>query len=86
MPRLIRGVCYASAMNQLIILRGYPGSGKTTVAKLLEREGCGVFIDHNAILTFIAGFTGNDEGIYHEIHALELAMTSKLLRDGKSAI
>jgi shikimate kinase len=73
-------------MTKLIILRGYPGSGKTTIGKRLETEGLGKFIDHNAILTFIAGITGDDEGIYDEIADLELAMCKKLLGEGKNTI
>jgi shikimate kinase len=73
-------------MTQLIILRGYPGSGKTTIGKLLAADNIGSFIDHNAILTFLAGITGDDEGIYDEIAALELAMCRKLLAEGKDVI
>lgn len=73
-------------MTKLIILRGYPGSGKTTIGKRLESEGLGKFIDHNAILTFIAGITGDDEGIYDEISQLELAMCKKLLAEGSNVI
>ena len=73
-------------MTKLIILRGYPGSGKTTIGKQLEAKGLGKFIDHNAILTFIAGIAGDDEGIYDEIAELELAMCKKLLADGSDVI
>ena len=73
-------------MTQLIILRGYPGSGKTTVGKLLADDNIGSFIDHNAILTFLAGITGDDEGIYDEIATLELAMCQKLLAEGQDVI
>lgn len=73
-------------MAKLIILRGYPGSGKTTIGKTLEAEGLGRFVDHNAILTFIANITGNDDGIYEDIANLELAITRKLLQDGSSVI
>jgi shikimate kinase len=77
---------YDDSMTQLIILRGYPGSGKTTIGKHLEADQLGRFIDHNAILTFLANFTGDDEGIYDEIAALELAMCQKLLREEKNVI
>lgn len=70
----------------LIILRGYPASGKSTIGKALEDRGAGVFVDHNAILSFVASFTGDDEGIYDDIHHLEQVMTDKILADGKSAI
>lgn len=73
-------------MNKLIILRGYPGAGKTTIGKALEARGIGRFIDHNAILTFIAGITGDDDGIYEQIAALEVAMCEKLLREGHTVI
>ena len=73
-------------MTQLIILRGYPGSGKTTIGKRLHSIRVGEFIDHNAILTFIAGIAGDDEGIYDEIAQLELAMCKKLLSEGKSVM
>lgn len=73
-------------MIQLIILRGYPGSGKTTIGKQLHSIGAGEFIDHNAILTFIAGIAGDDEGIYDEIAQLELAICKKLLSEGRSVI
>lgn len=66
-------------MTQLIILRGYPGSGKTTIGKALEKQGIGKFVDHNAILTFIASITGDDDGIYDDIANLEKAITRKLL-------
>jgi len=73
-------------MTRLIILRGYPGSGKTTIGKLLAADRIGNFIDHNAILTFLARTTGDDEGIYDEIATLELAMCRKLLSEGKDVI
>ena len=73
-------------MNNLIILRGYPGSGKTTIGKALSDDGAGIFVDHNAILTFIAQLTEDDDGIYDDIADLELAITRKLLTDGKSVI
>lgn len=73
-------------MTKLIILRGYPGSGKTTIGKRLQSMGMGKFIDHNAILTFIAGITGDDEGIYDEIAQLELAMSKKILAEGDDVI
>jgi shikimate kinase len=72
--------------RKLILLRGYPGSGKTTVGKELESHGVGKFIDHNSILTFVAGIGGNDDGIYDEIANLELAITKKLLGEGESVI
>lgn len=80
--------CYNSAMSErkLIILRGYPGSGKTTIGKELENHGVGKFIDHNSILTFIAGIAGNDDGIYDEIANLELAISKKLLTEGETVI
>ena len=58
---------YNRVMVKLIILRGYPGSGKKTIGKALEAEGLGKFVDHNAILTFIANIVGDDEGIYDDI-------------------
>lgn len=73
-------------MKRLIIIRGYPGSGKTTVGKQLERNGHGIFIDHNFILNSMVRFTENDQGIYENISDLEKAMTGKLLRDGRSVI
>lgn len=74
------------AKSRIIIVRGYPGSGKTTVGKLLSKKLNDVFIDHNSILTFLAAITGNDEGIYTEIHNLELAMAKKLLAENKNVI
>lgn len=74
------------AKQRLIILRGYPGSGKTTIGKQLSQRGLGTLIDHNFILTFLANIVGNDDGIYDEIHSLEKAMASKLLKDKKNAI
>ncbi len=73
-------------MAKLIILRGYPGSGKTTVGKRLSDENVGTFIDHSSILTFIANIAGNDDGIYEDIASLELAITQKLLKEQKSVI
>lgn len=73
-------------MVQLIILRGYPGSGKTTIGKVLEKQGIGKFVDHNAILTFIANIAGDDNGIYDDIANLEKAITGKLLSAGKTVI
>lgn len=73
-------------MTQLIILRGYPGSGKTTVGKALEERGIGKFIDHNAILTFIASISGDDNEIYDDIANLEKAITRKLLRSNQVVI
>jgi len=73
-------------MNQLILLRGYPGSGKTTVGKLLEKRGVGKFIDHNAILTFISTISGDDDGIYDDIANLEQAIARKLLTANKTVI
>ena len=73
-------------MASLIIIRGYPGSGKTTLGKALQSAGCGQFIDHNQILTFIAKITGDDEGIYGEIHSLEQGMVKKLLNQNQDVI
>ncbi|MCU0667379.1 MAG: AAA family ATPase [Patescibacteria group bacterium] len=73
-------------MSMLIILRGYPGVGKTTIGKILEKDGVAVFIDHNLILNFIASIVGNDDDIYEEIHTLEKSMTNKILKNKKSAI
>jgi shikimate kinase len=73
-------------MTQLIILRGYPGSGKTTIGKALENQGIGKFIDHNAILTFVASISGDDNEIYDDIANLEKAIKRKLLRSGETVI
>lgn len=73
-------------MTRLTVLRGYPGAGKTTIGRELERAGMGKFIDHNAILTFIANITGDDDGVYDNIAGLELAMTKKLLDKGADVI
>ena len=73
-------------MAKLIIIRGYPGFGKTTLGKELQSRGIGEFIDHSAILTFIANIVGDDEGIYQDIANLELAMARKLLVGGRDTI
>jgi adenylate kinase family enzyme len=73
-------------MTKLILIRGYPGSGKTTIGKQLAEEGVGKFVDHNAILTFIANIAGNDDGIYDDIASLELAITRKLLKGHANVI
>ena len=73
-------------MTKVIILRGYPGSGKTTIGKELQKANIGTFIDHNSILTFVADIAGDDDGIYDDIANLELAIARKLLREGKSVI
>lgn len=73
-------------MNTLYILRGYPGSGKTTLGKAMQSENLGAFIDHNQILNFVAKAVGNDDGIYGDIRVFELALTRKLLNDGKNTI
>lgn len=73
-------------MKKLILIRGYPGSGKTTLGKALQEDGVGIFVDHNAILNFIASIVGNDDGIYEEIHSLEKSMTKKLLSERDTAI
>ena len=78
--------CYNRVMTKLIILRGYPGSGKTTIGRRLAEKGAGKFIDHNSILTFIADIAGNDEGIYKDIANLELAIARKLLKERTSVI
>ena len=72
--------------QKLIILRGYPGSGKTTVGKQLENRGLGKFIDHNAILTFVTKIAGNDDGIYDQIADLEIAICAKLISEGRTVI
>lgn len=72
--------------NILILLRGYPGSGKSTIGKALQEKDVGAFIDHNKILNFIAEITVDDTGIYKEISSLEQAMTTKLLNEGKNVI
>ncbi len=73
-------------MARLIIIRGYPGSGKTTLGRTLAAKGAGIFIDHNVILNCITSFTGDDDGLYDNIHELEIAMADKLLQEGKSVI
>lgn len=73
-------------MPELIIVRGYPGVGKTTFSKALAKQNHFTFIDHNDILNGITKYTANDNYIYKDIHSLELAMTKKLLHDGKSVI
>lgn len=72
--------------TKIIIVRGHPASGKTTTAKILAEKTGSVFIDHNAILTFLANIVGNDQGIYTEIHNLESAMARKLLEENKNVI
>lgn len=71
-------------MKRLVILRGYPGSGKTTLGRALAQTGEMRFIDHNQILDFITTITGNDDGIYDDIHNLEQAMAKKFLNEGQS--
>jgi predicted kinase len=71
---------------KLIVIRGYPGSGKSTLGRRLQSEGYGVFIDHNELLNRIVSMTGDSEGIYDEIVRLELAMVRKLLVSGKDVI
>jgi shikimate kinase len=71
---------------KLIVIRGYPGSGKSTLGQRLQKEGYGVFIDHNELLNQIVQFTGDDKDIYDDIVRLELALVRKLLNDGKDVI
>ncbi len=73
-------------MAKLTIIRGYPGSGKTTLGKMLQNSGFGVFIDHNEILTFVASIAGDDEGIYENIADLEKAIARKLLLLGRDVV
>jgi predicted kinase len=73
-------------MTKLIMLRGYPGAGKSTIGKSLQLRGAGKFIDHNAILTFVANIAGDDSGVYDDIANLELSIARKLLKNGTSAI
>lgn len=73
-------------MPVLIVVRGYPSVGKTTVGRMLAHKGAGRFIDHNQIINTICSMVGDDEGIYEEIHRFELALTEKVLEDGYSAI
>jgi adenylate kinase family enzyme len=71
---------------KLIVLRGYPGSGKSTLGRRLQKEGYGIFIDHNELLNQIVQFTGDDKGIYDDIVRLELSLVRKLLSEGKDVI
>lgn len=71
---------------KLIIIRGYPGSGKSTLGRRLCKEGYGKFIDHNELLNKIVEFTGDDKDIYDDIVRLELALVRKLLTEGKDVI
>lgn len=73
-------------MMKLIVLRGYPGSGKSTLGRRLQKEGYGVFIDHNELLNKIVEITGDDKNIYDDIVRLELALVRKLLNEGKDVI
>jgi predicted kinase len=73
-------------MKRLIILRGYPGSGKTTLGQELAKSGELRFIDHNQILNAITEITGNDDGIYDAIHHLEQAIAKKFLDEGQSVV
>ena len=80
--------CYTEIMpsQKLIIIRGYPGAGKSTIGRQLEMRQVGKFIDHNAILTFVASIAGDDDGIYDQIADLEIAICKKLLRLGHTVI
>ena len=73
-------------MNHLIVLRGYPASGKSTVGRELEALGAGTFIDHNYLMSVVSAMAGEDDGIYAELSRLELAMARKHLSEEKSAI
>lgn len=72
-------------MNMLII-RGNPASGKSTIGKFLEQQGFGVFVDHNALLTLVCTMTMNDDGLFEDIKKLEFSIAKKLLKDGESII
>lgn len=74
-------------MQKLIIIRGYPGSGKSTVSKKLVESAGLELVDHNHLLNLIRPFNGGtDEGIYEEVHSLELAIARSWLRKGKSVV
>ena len=74
-------------MQNLIIIRGYPGSGKTTLSKKLSEASGFVMVDHNHILNLIRALNGgDDEGIYDEIHSLELGIARSWLKKGQSAV
>ena len=72
--------------QQLIILRGYPASGKSAVGLKLQMNGKGTFLDHNYIVNAVCTMTDDDQGLYEAIRALEFEMTRKMLADGKSVI
>lgn len=71
---------------KLIILRGYPGSGKTTVGRLFAQQGLGSFIDHNAVLNKLVGRDGTDDGRYEEIHQQEQVLTRQALQVGQDTL
>lgn len=67
---------------ELVLIRGLPGSGKTTIAKTMER-----YFNVEADMYFM------QDGIYkfepeklHEAHAWCLAQTTNALREGKSVV
>lgn len=73
-------------MNHLIVLRGYPASGKSTLGRELQRLGAGTFIDHNYLMKVVRAMAGEGDLIHQELNRLEMVMALQHLEKGESAI
>lgn len=73
-------------MPELIIIRGYPGSGKTTLGRYLQNQNSGIFVDHHIILNAVSKIVPDDAGLTSAISYLELSITGKMLKDNKNVI
>jgi predicted kinase len=74
---------------KLILLRGYPGAGKTTLGKRLEESGFGKLIDTNYMLSCVDELVDDayrSLEIYDQLIILEKTIMTQLLSDGKNVI
>jgi predicted kinase len=74
---------------KLLLLRGYPGAGKTTLGKRLEEDGLGKLIDTNYMLSCVDKLVDDayrSFEIYDQLIILEKTIMTQLLGDGKNVI
>ncbi len=74
-----------NSKTTLILFCGLPGSGKTTLAKKLEKEGRGVRLNTDEWMADL-GFDPNNEEMHTKLQNRLWELAKDLLKQGKSVI